>query len=814
MAWRRLAIVAACLSVLIGASICEAADWELKFEDDFQRDELGDAWWATGLARIEDGRLVIGREDDMGRNVVMSTREFEGAIRLEYDAMAPVENPSDLSAFINGNASGESTGYFFGFGSQLNTTGRFVLRGTKIDEYDAIITPGKSHHVIAERVGTHFRHVIDGETVLDYTHDDPLPGPLYKHVGFYVWHKAMFDNVKVFTQPEEVEVVAAVTGDLPSDELVVTPRAYPRPGKIGLSVDVPTFGEEYEQVTLRATLVAPAALPTITRVTVPNIREELIFDAAEIPAGEVRASVTVLSGDRVIASLSGDDAPTLDWPGRDPRFADVKALNNLVWEMVNVSGEAASASEHTFNVPIERWLYIRTQAQVADGSVSIMLDGDDPADAVSVHDGSEGVMVAKRRVEAGEHTIHVAAEGDGRLTSLDVRAIPDVQHSRFPTTVYAIDANGQYDWEFISKYILPSATTIITSGNPDGISDRVEEWIAQGGRWIVYTSRPGLHGDREIEQSGEALFEHFSARPGFAHPLMDGVLVDEFYTLDDPAYPAYVEMAKLLAEEYPDKGFFPYVAGRFGMDEGSVRFTEACTAADGMICREAYIAEWADLRAGLDSMRRAADRMVHPIDDAIPGVIEDTVWVPGTFSFPWPFADGFPSVNYNAYLDMQMQMLATHPAYFGLGGVHIWRSGYTDEERMRWMGRFFEHYFIEGKRSRVTSDPYLLDHIDNPDFVDRLGGWQVDQAGEDRLEPMTVEGYGKLQGRYYRGNDTALLMRRGEQAKAISQTIRGLQIGRTYSVKMLTADYNEFLQGESADTLHGISVELAGCEPI
>ena len=804
-----------CGIMLLAGAQLHAAEWELQFEDSFDREELGDDWWATGLTTIEDGRLIVGREDDMGRNLVICTREFEGAIRLEYDAMAPVEVPSDLSALVNASTAGESSGYFFGFGSQHNTTGRFLLRGTNIAEYDATIEPGRWHHVVAERDGHTFRHIIDGETVFEYTHDGPLPGPLHGQIGFYVWHKGAFDNVRVFTRAEEVTVAAAAPGRLPETELAVTPRAYPRAGKIGLSVDVPVVTEPIERVTVTATLLGEGiGFPTITRVTVPNIREEMIFDAAEVPAGEFRAAVRVLSGDRVLAEVGGDDAPVLDWPGRDPRYADVKALNNLVWELLKVGGEDAEAARHSFSVPIQRWLYIRSEADVDGGSVSLMLDSDDPADAITVHDGSERQMVAKRRVDAGEHTVHVATEGDARLTSLEVRAIPDVQHSRYPTNQW-LDSNPEYDWEFISKHILPSTTTIITSGDPDRVGrERIEDWIADGGRWIVYTSRPGLHGNREIEESGERLFEHFSSRPGYAHPLMDGVLVDEFYTFEDPAYPAYIQMAERLAEQYPEKGFFPYVAGRFGQDEGSVRFAEACIAADGMICREAYIGEWAELRDGLNHMRRAADRMVHPLEDASPGMIEHTVWVPGVFSFPWPYADGFPSVNYNAFLDMQMQMVATHPAYFGLGGVHIWRSGYSDEERLRWVGRFFEHYCIEGNTSRVSADPYLLDHIRNPDFVDGLAGWDASPAAEGSLEPMTIDGFGQLQGRYYRGNDTALLMRRGERANAITQTIRGLQVGRTYSVKMLSADYAEFEAGTSADTLHGVAVELSDCEPI
>ncbi len=811
-----LAIAGLCVVALTALpAVAQAEDWKLVFEDDFDRAELGPDWWATGLTHIEDGELAMGRAGDPGGTYALCRRDFTGAIRLEYDAMAPVDNPCDLSAVLNGNEQGYAGGFFFGFGSQNNTTGRFLLKNMPGAEYEATITPRKWHHVVCERDGLHFRHIIDGETVLDYTHEGPLPGPLYPHVGFAVWHIGRFDNVRVYTRPEEVAVASPPTPPAAGADLRVTARAYPMPGKIGLSVEVPALAAEH--VLVHAALMADGErYRAAQRVTVPDIREEIIFDAADLGPGEVQAHVAVEDLDGEL--ICGPASTIVDWPGRDPRFEGVKVLNNLVWELLDETSSTPGDLHriHRFRVPIDRWLYIRTTADVGDGSVAIMLDSDDPADAITVHDGTQRVMVARRRATEGEHTISVAAQGDGQLLRLEVRAICDIQHSRFPTQHW-LASNPEYDWEFISRYILPSATTIITSGDPESIRNHVEQWVAQGGRWIVYTSRPGLSGNREVEQSADTLFDYFTARPGFTHPLMEGVLVDEFYTPEDPAYPAYIGMAQRIAEDptLDGKAFFPYVAGRFGQDEGSIEFARACIANGGMICREAYIAEYPTLRAGLSNLRRAAERMVDPTEQRLPGAIMHTVWVPGTFSFPWPFSDGFPSVNYNAYLDMQFQYIATHPAFFGLGGVHIWRSGYTDEERMRWIGRFFEHYCIEGNTHRVTADPYLLTHIANPDFTEGLSGWTVEPAAEGSIEATSWEGYGKLQGRYYRGNDSfALLRRSAERPNVLSQTIRGLQPGRLYSVKLLSADFGELQAGKSSKVLHALSVELEGCELI
>lgn len=809
-----IVLVLACVVCCCSAWAADApAGWTLRFEDSFERAELGSDWAATGLTRTENGVLAVGREGELGRSLVVCTKQFLGAIRLEYDAMAPVETPCDLSATINGGADGESSAFFFGFGSQSNTTGRFLIKGQPGREYPAVITPNKWHHVVCERYGKVFRHIIDGKTVMEYTHPGPLPGPLDREIAFYVWHVGCFDNVKVYTRPEQVEVVNVTEGSMPSTELVVKARAYPMPGKIGLSVDVPAT-PLCEHIDITATLSAggtPVPGTALHAVGTPGMRDELIFDAHDLAPGTYSVVVSaVMPMDCV--SVAWDE---VEWPGRDTRFDGIEVLNNLCWRLLKVQDAGGISGTHTFNVPIDRWLVIETTAEPGSGTVSVMLDSDDPAKAVSVHaDGSTALRV-KRLVKAGEHSITVKAEGGARLSSLEVRAIPDVQHSRFLNNTYQITNGGPYDLEFLRRYVLPSATTLITNGGPGGNVDFLREWVAAGGRCIGYGSRPEYTDNADAEKDADALFAHFTAREGFSHELMSGVLVDEFYTPNDPAYPAYTEMIRRINADpkYTGKGFYPYAAGAYGKDAGSAEFSKACIEGGGMVCWEAYLSEWNTRHEAVDYMRRYIERVVLAAEDRLPGVTQHTVWVPGTFSFPWPFADGYPNVNYNAYLDMQCHMLANHPAFFGLGGVHIWRSGYTDEERMRWMWRMFEHYCIQGRRDRVSSAPYELTHIKNPDFTEGFDGWTVDASGEGAVRAGQHRGYGKLQGRYYRGNDTFCVLRRSAAgSNTISQTISGLQVGRTYSVKLLSADYGELLAGSSVKAIHPMSVAIDGAE--
>ena len=64
---RCLVLAAICAGLpLVGAVRARAADapagWTLRFEDGFERAELGADWSATGLTRIENGVLTVGRD--------------------------------------------------------------------------------------------------------------------------------------------------------------------------------------------------------------------------------------------------------------------------------------------------------------------------------------------------------------------------------------------------------------------------------------------------------------------------------------------------------------------------------------------------------------------------------------------------------------------------------------------------------------------------------------------------------------------------------------------------------------------------------
>ena len=185
-----------------GETILEAenapASWTLQFSDDFERAELGDDWnFLSGNWSIKEGWLTNNRGGESG---IVCARNFPGAQRLEFDARS--DNPGDLTGIICAYGYSYWDGYFVGFGTNSNSRSKLLIQGFEVKEWDAVITPGKIHHQIVQRNGDTITHIVDGETVMTYKHDQPLKGKYHQKVGFYIWTTGQIDNVKVYTKPE------------------------------------------------------------------------------------------------------------------------------------------------------------------------------------------------------------------------------------------------------------------------------------------------------------------------------------------------------------------------------------------------------------------------------------------------------------------------------------------------------------------------------------------------------------------------------------------------------------------------------------
>jgi hypothetical protein len=127
----------------------------------------------------------------------------------------------------------------------------------------------------------------------------------------------------------------------------------------------------------------------------------------------------------------------------------------------------------------------------------------------------------------------------------------------------------------------------------------------------------------------------------------------------------------------------------------------------------------------------------------------------------------------------------------------------ADEETVRFVGKLYRHYGIEGKTNMLTRDPLFPTHIHNADFEKGTNGWSLHAAEEGSIAAKSFPRYGRIEGRYMglgrpadpeHIGDTFLWMKRSAKGpNTFSQTIKDLEPGRLYSMKMFSCDYNDLV---------------------
>jgi len=482
--------------------------------------------------------------------------------------------------------------------------------------------------------------------------------------------------------------------------------------------------------------------------------------------------------------------------------SDIKVLNNLVTELLNVRPPALDAGgDFAFTRPQEGWVFIASTAQTAGGtSVTLTLDGQ----TLHVHQ-APGTLESMRFVSKGPHQLSTKPAGSGKLEHLVVRAVPELVYSKFGADPH-VREYGKYDWEFLKKHVLPNINVMVGSGGADQ-KPHVQEWKVQGGRWMVECGVPALAEKESVTADQAAAY--WSEHVGMTDRLLDGVIADEFFGTNSLKYAAWTEAVRriLSSDRFKGKRFYPYCTPMYGA-KASREFIQTVIDAGNAFAYERYLPEQrteATARAHLDWELR---RTIAEWRNAQPGAERRMIVCMGTFSQPPESLDVNPATNHKVYLDMQLNLLANDPACVGLYGVMTYLSSYTDEETVRWMGRLFRHYAIEGHTQPLTNDPYVLPHVRNPDFEDGLSGWTVEAAEPTSVSTRTHEGFSWLQGRYPRtkqGNTVLWTKRSGQRPNRIAQSIRALTPGRLYSLRMYSGDFCDL----SVQQKHAVRIALS-----
>lgn len=590
----------------------------------------------------------------------------------------------------------------------------------------------------------------------------------------------------------------------------VSVQAYPGPGCILASVDARQMQPLPDRCSITVTLRSADGRRIVgsrdASPVPPGGAIEAVFDVQPAAPGPYEVVATVRDG--AGASVGDPAIAAVEWKGQPPEFAGVKVLNNMVWELLDLKAAEGITGEQAFAMPRSRWALLRTTANLRpEARVTITVDGED-APAI-VHDGEgSSTIEAFRCLPAGQHKLTVRVDGEAKLTRIVARSVPMLQHAFYGANPH-IHPYGPYDWEFLSQYVLPHVNTMVGSPGPE-----LEGFKQQGKKWIAIIGLPKLtaEGDAAVDEA----YAHWSGSPGLQNPLMDGIIVDEFGGGDEPVYDTYRQAVERIYanDDFAGKAFYPY-GGTFYGDDRSARFAQAAVDGGGLIAWERYLIEQPSEEAAAAEIRRAITDEMSRWEQRFPNAADKMLMVLGYMSQPTESLNVDPSANYKVYMDMQFQALATHPACFGLAGVQEYHSSYCDEENVRWAALLYRHYCLEGSQEAFTKEPYTLKHLQNPDFASGTEGWSLQPAEDGSIRAGRHEGYSWLEGRYPRTaqGDTFLITKRSSKGpNTFSQLIAGLKPGRLYSLKMITADYQDLIGEVSRKAENAVSITIDGVE--
>jgi len=258
-------------------------------------------------------------------------------------------------------------------------------------------------------------------------------------------------------------------------------------------------------------------------------------------------------------------------------------------------------------------------------------------------------------------------------------------------------------------------------------------------------------------------------------------------------------------DRYKDKTVYAYIGGsgkRLNQESIGPTFVRTLINCNYPIALERYLFERSSEQASKDALQEFVDGIAD-WEAKEPGVKKNMVLTFGLFSMPPGGINKLPNVDYHVWMDQQMNIVANNPVMSDMGGLNWWTSSQADEETVRFVGKLYRHYAIEGKTEMLTTDPLFLTHIQNADFEKGVEGWTLQPAKKGTIQPKSFPRYGRIEGRYMglgrpadpeHIGDTFLLTKRSKRRpNRFSQIIRNLEPGRLYSMKMFSCDYNDLM---------------------
>ena len=512
-----------------------------------------------------------------------------------------------------------------------------------------------------------------------------------------------------------------------------------------------------------------------------------------------------------------------------------KRLNNLVIELLDVPAHRRkSVQDISFTNPRHGWVYVSVKLPAGDHDKPVLSIDPVPEGEDGTLYGIEkdGTLEFMRQLPAGTYQLRVNGEGVSGRSSIVVRAIPELIYTglgydcgtRADKSSPWLESYGPYDWEFLENIDLTeNVNVILERGKPRPENARpLQQWRKQGKKVLTASFTSWLT-TKYQPLTAEDVYREWTTSEwpnyGFEADGYYGTLMSEFgnYVPTAEEFPAFTEAVKRLSQEskFKNRVFYPFTYSSMVETERTKDFLKAVLEADYRWAEERYLQELPTEKAARDYLDVALKQYLMKCQNVFPGCQKQLIMNLGFISIPKLNLDINPHVDYKVFLDLQMNLVANDPVFLGIYGMAWYHSAYADEEMVRWSAKLNRHYCIEGKKSRLTTDPYILAHIKNADFDEGLAGWEVEPAEAGSIVAGQAQEYGKLQGRYKstgEGNHFLLTRRSAKAPNRVSQQVRNLTPGRLYSIRMLVSDYADLSQRKGVEKISDVSIVIDGVE--
>lgn len=517
---------------------------------------------------------------------------------------------------------------------------------------------------------------------------------------------------------------------------------------------------------------------------------------------------------------------TLKWPEVADTETPGKRLNNFVRQLA--AGDVQNEKLYQFSNPREGWIYIAVSSGT---SPQVILKGVNINETYELEDIQGGLHETMRYLSAGDYNVSFK----GAKGTFAVHTIPFIIMTEYHDDRPYVNMSKKEELEFRDVHNTVQGNFArhyqkvgMDTEKPNSVAlKRMAEWTKRG-RFNV-TNSP-IPGESKRAMPGknvppvEESFEYWSNAYAMKH--QNGIMMDEFGYAEREEYKHWAAAIRRISENNVgniNRKVFAYCIKNWHSNKKASDLHRAIIDSGFFFAPEIYIEEKpSEAEAKIECLTQLVDMLYRwkrdsffPLRQIVVTLSNCTGIICSNDRYPW--------VDYKVFYEMQIRSLALDPRLDGLGGITAWVNTYADEETLRWMGKLYRHYCIEGKTSPLYMNngySYNLDYVRNSEFMEEFKHWKIIPAQKGSIYLQEILWYGANRGTHNNffvqgpGDTFAVMRTFANKPNELRQEIKRLIPGKTYCARIISGDFTALKNNDVKNKILPVSITIEGGELI